>query len=463
MKATTILLPGVLLASGLFINCSSDSGTTSPVFPAAGAAGAVSSAGAPGAGAAGASGAAPASGGGGASAGTGGMSTAGAAGAVTGTPPGANNKCVPGALLHTEDMLCYCQPTTFNYCTDGCFDAQSDADHCGSCTTKCGATQVCDAGKCGGTPSTFVPAQTGCGPIHLALAGTTLYWTETMSGKVKSIATAAGSTLKTISSTEKSPAQIVANATAAYWIDGDTTNKVMKSVGGATPTAAYTATAAYTQSDQAGAINGITLDAAGNLYVAEFKTIYKVPAAGGAAVKVGHEDSGVPHALSVDDTLHLIGYPTAVNGDVDIMTMGGTDSAVCASADSTTATNANCIRVGRSQGSLNFDTMLVSGGKAYWGNQAQVQSASSTDAAGTNTTIASGDGSASNLPALAFTGGNTTFFVDDVGVVSTSPLTASATAKLLARGQMGSTSIAADATNAYWAAADCSIQSVPYK
>ena len=115
MKATTILLPGVLLASGRFINCSSDSGTTTPVFPVAGAAGAPSG-GAGTAGTAGISGAAPASGGGGATSGGagGGVSNAGASGAATGTPPDANNKCVPGALLHPDDKLCYCQPTTLN-------------------------------------------------------------------------------------------------------------------------------------------------------------------------------------------------------------------------------------------------------------------------------------------------------------------------------------------------------------
>ncbi len=33
-------------------------------------------------------------------------------------------------------------------CTDGCFDLQSDLNHCGSCTTKCAADGACVDGAC---------------------------------------------------------------------------------------------------------------------------------------------------------------------------------------------------------------------------------------------------------------------------------------------------------------------------
>ena len=452
MKATTMLLPGVLLAGGLLINCSSNSGAVTPnIGGASGAAGA----------AAGSAGAA--TGGGGmtsTTAGAGGMmSTAGDGPVVVGTPPDmTTGKCVPGALAH-PDKLCYCQPTTLTYCSDGCFEPQVDADHCGTCTTKCEATQVCNAGKCGATPTVFVPAQAGCGSMHLAVGGTTLYWTELMSGKVKSVPTAAANgTVKTIS-TGKSPGQIQVSGTTAYWIENDTTNKIMKSVDGATPTVFHTAKVPYKDSISDGAINGLTVAADGTVYFAEYKTIYKVAAAGGTASEVGHEDSGIPHTMSVDG--NLIGYPTDVNGDIDIMTAGATP-AVCASDDSTTAKNANCIRVGRSQGSLNYEAMLLSGGKAYWGNQSQIQSASSTDAGGTNTTVASGDSAANKLPAIAFSNGKA-YFIDDTGLISMAPLMASAVVVQVARAQKNATAITADANNVYWAAADCSIVSASAK
>ncbi len=460
MKATTMLLPGVLLAGGLFLNCSSDSGVTTPTFPSAGAVGTAGAAGVVGtAGAPGASGAATAGGGmTSTTAGTGGMVSA--AGGPAGTPPDATTgKCVPGALKH-PDTLCYCQPTTLTYCTDGCFDPTVDADHCGSCTTKCDATQVCNAGKCSTTPVVFVPAQAGCGSMHLAVGASTLYWTETMSGKVKSVPTAAAmGTVTPISINEKTPGQIRVTGTTAYWIDNDTKNKIMKSVGGATPTAFYTSKDNYTDGNSAGAINGMAITSDGTVYFSEFKTIYKLAAAGGTAAEVGHEDSGIPHTMAVDETLHLVGYPTDINGDVDIMTMGATP-AICASDDSTTAKNANCLRVGRSQGSLNFESMLLTGGTAYWGNQSQIQSASTTQLNGTNVTIASGDPGASKLPAIAFTG-TSTFFVDDTGLISSAALMQNATVVEIARGQKGATSITADATNVYWAAADCSIMSTP--
>jgi hypothetical protein len=77
---------------------------------------------------------------------------------------------------------------------------------------------------------------------------------------------------------------------------------------------------------------------------------------------------------------------------------------------------------------------------------------------GSNVTITGSDN-----PLAAFTvSGNTTYFADksDGGFVYTAPLTANATATLIARKQMGVTSIAGDASGVYWAAGDCRIMSL---
>jgi hypothetical protein len=232
-------------------------------------------------------------------------------------------------------------------------------------------------------------------------------------------------------------------------------NAIMKSSAGAAPTAVYTATTTD-------AIHGFTVSADGNtVYFAVGTKISKVAATGGAVTEVGHEDSGIPQALSVDGT--NIGYPTDQNFDVDVMTMGAAP-AVCASADSTTATNLNCNRVARSQGTVNFEAMLLSGGNAYWGYQAQIQTAAIADTTGADSTVASADANAnaSSLPAISFNNGSV-FFADDVGFIYKAPLMKKATVTEIARAQMGTTSIAGDDANAYWATGDCAIMTAPAK
>jgi hypothetical protein len=462
MKATTVLLPGLVLASGLILNCSDKSGAPVPPAPIAG-------------GADGVAGSAPASGGasttsagnGGASTSSGGASTAGSAGSGgpsgaggcasgvsgTGVAKNAAGKCVSGALPH-DDMLCYCQPATLTQFADGCFDPQTDPDHCGApCATHCGATQVCSAGKCGATPTALVPAAAGCGAMHLAISGTTLYWTDTMHGTVKSIATTAGAMAASVATAQTKPTLIIANGTSVFWLTTGAMNAIMKSTAGAAAMPVYTATGTDP-------INGFTVSADGNtVYFAVGTKISKVAATGGATTEVGHEDNGIPHALSVDGT--SIGYPTEGNLDVDIMTIGASP-AVCASPDSTTATNSNCNRVARSQGSINFDAMLLSGGNAYWGDQAQIQTAAIADTTGVNNTVASADPSASSLPAISFSNGSV-FFADDVGFVYKAPLMKGATVTEIARAQMGTTSVVGDANNAYWATGDCAIMTAPAK
>jgi hypothetical protein len=467
MKATTIFLPGLVLASGLVLNCSGSSGAPTAVAPsgggATGVAGAVAGAGSPATAGSPGSGGSPGMAGSGPAGGAGGAVCA--SGVTTGTAKNAAGKCVPGALTHPDDMLCYCQPTTLTQFPDGCFDPQTDPDHCGTpCATKCGPAQVCNAGKCGVTPTTLVPAATGCKAIRLALSGTTLYWTDTMHGTVKSIATTAGAAATTISGTEKAPTLIVANGMNVFWLATGGMNAIMKSTAGAAPTAVYTATTTDP-------INGFTVSADGLTVYFTLGTklgagmgagISKVAATGGTVTPVGHEDSGIPHALAVSADGMNIGYPTDVNGDVDVMTIGGAMPAVCASSDSTTATNLNCNRVARSQGSLNFEAMLLSGGNAYWGNQAEIQMAAIADPAGVDSTVASADPSASSLPAISFNNGSV-FFGDDVGFIYKAPLVKSATVTEIARGQMGTTSVVGDDANVYWATGDCAIMTAPLK
>jgi hypothetical protein len=376
-----------------------------------------------------------------------GGSTGGAAGAGMGRPPGADGKCLTGESKHT-DMLCYCQGTGLTSCSDGCFDQQSDPNHCGMCTTKCSATAACSVGKCGAAPTALVPAATGCGSMHLALSGTTLYYTDETHGKVQSVPVAGG-TPAVIAMTEMAPTLISSNGTTVYWL-AKGAKSVKRSVAGA---AAVTVVPAQTDD-----IGGYTLSPDGNSVYFSVKTkIFKVASDGtGAVSTVGQEDSGLPKALAIEGT--TLGYPTDVNVDVDVMTLGGV-APICAS-EGATLINTACTRIARSQGSLFFDNFYILSGVAYWASAADVKS-SPVGTPDSNVTIASA------IDALSLTtfsiANSTLFFADDLGVVSKSPLVANSKPIPIARNQMGVTSIAADANNAYWATGDCAIMTVPIK
>ena len=95
----------------------------------------------------------------------------------------------------------------------------------------------------------------------------------------------------------------------------------------------------------------------------------------------------------------------------------------------------------------------------YWVDGSQVHSNDATkNDGGGNATVASTD---AGLSAFTVTG-NTTYFADksDVGQIFKSNVAPNSTPQLIARKQVGVTSIAGDATHAYWANGDCSIMSL---
>ena len=134
---------------------------------------------------------------------------------------------------------------------------------------------------------------------------------------------------------------------------------------------------------------------------------------------------------------------------------------ICAS-EGDAETDANCLRVARSQGSLNLSNFYLINKIAYWGNQAQIQSAPATDAAATNTTVASASADSSSVPAFSISN-STVYFADDLGLIYKAALAPNSVSTQLSRKQMGVTSIIADANNAYWATGDCAIMTLPVK
>jgi hypothetical protein len=359
-----------------------------------------------------------------------------------------DGKCPQGAYTQ-EDGLCHCLLDTPNVCGDVCVDNMTDPDNCGDSCTKCGPMQACNAGHCGATPTTFLPAAPGCGALRLAWAGGTLYWTDENHGTVKSISTVGGAAA-TVASNQMAPTLVAVYGAALYWLESGAKRIMKATIPGGTPAPVATSTAA---------IGGFVVSPDGNtLYFSAGTTINKTTTAGGGAVtEAGHEDSGIPGALALDGA--NIAFATRVNGDVDVMTIGTGTPSVCAAPDSTTATNASCLRVGRSQDSLIYDTIYAMNGKVYWAAGDAVHSASETLSDGFNDRIAS------TMPGkyvgtFAILGTSTVYYSDEDSLLK-APLMPNAPFSIWARAQPMSTSIALDATNVYWATSDCAVMVMP--
>ena len=446
--ASSKLCVGLVLASGLVVSSliSACGEKAEEIKPGPSPGGSTTT---PHGGATGTGGASGTSGAGGASGGASGATTGGSAGAGMGVPP-VNGMCVPNAVKHAADGLCYCQPSTLTMCTDGCGDFPTDPDHCGNCTTKCEAAQACTAGKCTASPKVLAPAAAGCGSMALTVASGTVYWTDKMHGTVNSVA-ATGGTPKAIVTAQLAPTEIAVSGTALYWIASGAKQIMTAPLAGGTATAVIPA--------QTGDVNGFTIDGA-SLYFSTGKTVNKTPVAGGTITEVGHEEKGIPHALAVAGD--LIVYPAEVTGDIDVMKMVPGTPASCASPDSAVP-NTNCDRLARSQGNLYDNAIFVIEGNAYWLNGNQVTGNPVVNPSGVNDIIAQLT-SANGMNGTALTILNkVAYFTDDAGYVYSAPLMKNAPVTTLARAQMKPTSIAADAANLYWANGDCSIVALPLK
>jgi hypothetical protein len=294
-------------------------------------------------------------------------------------------------------------------------------------------------------------------------------------------ADAHGGTINKVASTGGTPMQIVTGETGAeflqivgttlYWYN-PTTHKIRK--------VATTGTAAsdvYTDMEM-GADGGAMPDVAGFLVTADSATVYisvgnnvlKAPVAGGATTIVAKEvHGGFPAALALNGTTNIV-YPATFNGDVDAPLLSA-NPAICGAPDPAMPDNADmttCPRLGRSQGELFPNFMAVIGGHAYWIDGPNVKGEMIAAMGMSFDSIAAAQ--TSKITAAAATA-DAIYFADSDppdptmpnaagGFIERTPLAANSTPTLLVRGQKQPIAIAVDSSKVYWANSDCSIQSV---
>jgi hypothetical protein len=365
-----------------------------------------------------------------------------------------DGRCVSGA--YPRDGACMCLANIPNVCGDKCTDETTDNDNCGACGNKCDASAACNAGKCGPIPTVLVPAAAGCTSLHIAVGGTTLYWTDQGHGTVKSMPVAGG-TATTVAGTETIPTSILVRGTTVFWLSG---NVIRKSTAGAA------ATTVVTSPD---AINGFTSSTdAATVYFSALTKVKQVAAAGGPAVDVASEEhAGIPGGLALDGTALV--YPCDINGDVDVVELATGKVASCgAENDAGDLLQVMCTRIARSQGSLFLGTILATGHRAYWADGTTVKGGDTTPGgAQNNDSIASTASTNGAITALTYAGTTLLFAEYDKamaansGFIDKAPLVKDSNTTILARGQNAPDSIASDGTKVYWSTGDCKIMSTP--
>jgi hypothetical protein len=176
-------------------------------------------------------------------------------------------------------------------CPDGCFDLQSDPNHCGSCTKSCGGTNTCQGGACFCGTTNYVQCDAfmenlnddaaNCGRCGNRCAGSCV----------------CGRCLVPLAVGADPQSSLALDSTSLYWVDVDlaaiaeTVNRLPLDGGASVPL--LHGQFAY---------NGLAVSPA-NLYVsAQGSAITSVPLDGGAPTTLYSGEQNAPVAVAVDAT-----------------------------------------------------------------------------------------------------------------------------------------------------------------
>ncbi|HVU49530.1 MAG TPA: hypothetical protein VHL80_02525 [Polyangia bacterium] len=221
----------------------------------------------------------------------------------------------------------------------------------------------------------------GCGAARLALAGGLVYWTESATGVVRSLAvTSPGGAPTTLAASQMNPGPIASDGTAVYWSNaGDKTIMAAPlggSDGGATDGGG---------SDGGGADGGAQplltapdvvdglLASGGFVYYTAGPSTLRVPRSGGAPLTLASFAGckmSLPYALALDtdyvyQTDQLSQYITRARND-------GTQLVTNPCADAGAAQIAAPETVSHSQGELYLDAIYRAGDEVIWADHTNV-------------------------------------------------------------------------------------------
>jgi hypothetical protein len=393
------------------------------------------------------------------------------AGICTNAADPATCHCVPGAYVRNGACQCYSlrlqsyvQGTPDVCPTVGCTDKMLDADNCGTCGLKCGATSTCNGGTCGPAPTVLLTPVAGCmAALTIAVNAGTVYYADATHNTINRIGASAP-----LATNEMGATWLAINGSDLYWYNKGT-NTIRKLAGATgTPTNVFTPktmTATLpAQPTEVDTVGGFLVTPDGtSVYVSVGTNVVRISATtvgGGAPVVVVEEKrGGLPGALAFNGTSNIV-YPTGLNEEVDAPILG--TPASCGVEDPMmNIIMTTCPRLANSEGAILLDFIAVIAGKAFWIDGANVKAEMVPAAGGAGTTFEA-ISMATNTITAATNTADTIYFAED-GIVEKAAAASNPSNDppiLLARGQMAPTSMAVDATKVYWSTADCSIASL---
>jgi hypothetical protein len=402
---------------------------------------------------------------GGSTSGSGGMSTGGAAAGSTGSGMAcAVTKDCLGTGFFCKAGTCSCSADVPDVCGSGatgaCVNKMSDADNCGACGTKCDPGASCVAGKCNAKPTELTKAD-GCGSMRIAIQGANIYWTEAMTGKVRSMPVAGGAAVD-IATGQVSPSAIAVDAKGVYWLaGGDATGGGKKIMKAALPFVA--GAPVELKASTTDTIFGIAV-AADKLYYSLKNDVHQISTdkAVAADIIVGTavnydppapKIEGVPHGVATNGTLLAwtdVGDRNGVEGD-DIL----------AETDPLTD-KAGYAELAQSVGALKWD-IAADATYAYWiDGQNFVRNKLAATAPVPDLPIMvtdKGDLNTFAINAMNVYGATTENKILKHSLMAPTDEKTVVLPVPIARDQMSPTSVAVDATKVYWATSDCAIRS----
>ncbi len=378
----------------------------------------------------------PAAGGGGASGATAGGTGTGTGGACTASP-----ECPMGQLCLMNK--CGCAAYAPDYCEADkkCTAPMKDPDHCGGCTTKCGATQACVAGACAPEPMS-IGEIAGCGTLKLQLAAGKIYALSTMTGDLASMAAPAGGAATPITTGIAMGSAFAVDATNAYVAAGMSITKV--ALAGGTKTVVVTETTPILDV----AVGGTKLyyTVGKDIKVIDAAAVNGTPAATAVAMAI---DEGEPQAVAYSAGYILYGSASAFNVESCKEGMPCHETELAPGAGHT--------KIGASQGGLIFGHRAVQADatNVYWVNNG-MQAAPFTTAEHAAKGIPTKDGGA--ITAFAVAGGKIYYADADQNLQKGAP--GDEEPVWIARGLGMVSSIVADDANVYLASG-CKILKSP--
>ena len=213
-----------------------------------------------------------------------------------------------------------------------------DSDNCGSCGHACASTAVCNHGECSPGVTTLVPPAPGCGKIHLAAAGGTVYWTESGAGAVKSVPTTGGAPT-TVAAHEASPERVRVSGQTLLWSAG--TNAIRKvTLPGGRPADLVPATVS-------GSIPDFVVSEDGQLvYYLLGPSVMRLPITGGTPVEVARRSGGTPQQLAVSGNKLAYDCDVVTLMDGVVSTCGMSDPFAPLPLDAVNCSSSGCQRLG---------------------------------------------------------------------------------------------------------------------